>query len=126
LGEIVWQPGNRVYLDTNLFIYAVEEIVPYADQVKPLLQAADRGEIELVTSLLALTETLVMPYRKEDDVLVTTYRELFTRPHLGCLWRNSTPLSWSGQPDCAPRRTVCACPMPFPWQPQHWNDATVF
>lgn len=96
MGEIVWQPGNRVYLDTNLFIYAVEEIVPYADQVKPLTYWS-----QPIGSCLHV-------------------------PHLGCLWRNSTPLSWSGQPDCAPRRTVCACPMPFTWQPQHWNDATVF
>jgi predicted nucleic acid-binding protein len=45
LGEIAWQRGNRIYLDTNLFIYAVEAIAPYAEQVKPLFEAADRGEI---------------------------------------------------------------------------------
>lgn len=85
MGEIVWQPGNRVYLDTNLFIYAVKEIVPYAEQVRPLLQAADWGEIRLVTSLLALAETLVMPCHKGDDALIATYRELFTRPPPGLL-----------------------------------------
>jgi len=85
LGEITWQPGSRIYLDTNLFIYAVEEIAPYAEQVRPLLQAADRGEITLVTSLLALAETLVLPCRKGDDALITTYRELFTRPPSGLL-----------------------------------------
>ena len=83
MGEVTWQAGNRVYLDTNLFIYAVEEIAPYAEQVKPLFEAADRGEIGLVTSLLALAETLVMPYRKADDALITTYQELFTRPPPG-------------------------------------------
>jgi predicted nucleic acid-binding protein len=83
LGEITWQAGSRVYLDTNLFIYVVEEILPYAEQVRPLLQAADQGEIRLVTSLLALAEALVMPCRKGDDVLIATYRELFTRPPPG-------------------------------------------
>ena len=83
MGDLTWLPGNRIYLDTNLFIYAVEEIAPYAGQVRPLLQAADRGEVVLVTSLLALAETLVMPFRKRDDVLASTYRELFVRPPTG-------------------------------------------
>jgi hypothetical protein len=53
-----------------LFIYVVEEILPFAEQVRPLLQAADRGEIQLVTSLLALAETLVKPCRTQDDWLI--------------------------------------------------------
>lgn len=85
MGELTWQTGNYVYLDTNLFIYAVEEIMPYAEQVRPFLRAADQGEIWLVTSLLSLAETLVMPYRKGDDVLITAYRELFTHPPSGLL-----------------------------------------
>lgn len=83
MGEIAWQPGNRVYLDTNLFIYAIEEVAPFAMQVRPLFQAADRGEVTLVTSLLALAEALVMPYRKGNDVLITNYRELLTHPPSG-------------------------------------------
>ena len=78
MGELTWQTGNHIYLDTNLFIYAVEEIMPYAEQVRPLLQAADQGEIGLVTSLLSLAETLVMPFRKGDGLLITAYRELFS------------------------------------------------
>jgi len=83
LGELECLPGNRIYLDTNLFIYAVEEIAPYAEQIRPLLQAADREEVVLVTSLLALAETLVMPFRNRDDVLADTCRELFVRPPTG-------------------------------------------
>jgi predicted nucleic acid-binding protein len=85
LGEIAWQTSNRIYLDTNLFIYAVEAIEPYGQLVRPLFEAADGGEIRLVTSSLALAETLVMPYRKRDDVLIAAYRELFTRPPTGLL-----------------------------------------
>ena len=48
MGEISWLPGNHIYLDTNLFIYAVEAIVPYSEQVRELFQAADRGNIKLV------------------------------------------------------------------------------
>ena len=41
------------------------------------------GEIQLVTSLLALAETLVTPHRNQDDELIATYRELFTQPPAG-------------------------------------------
>jgi predicted nucleic acid-binding protein len=85
MGGIAWKPGDRVYLDTNLFIYAIEEIAPFAEQVRSLFQAADRGEVQLVTSLLALAETLVMPYRREDDLLIATYQRLFTHPPFGLL-----------------------------------------
>jgi predicted nucleic acid-binding protein len=80
---LTWEPGERIYLDTNLFIYAVEAISPYAHAIWPLLRAADLGEIQLVTSLLALAETLVLPSRNEDDQLISTYRELFTQPPAG-------------------------------------------
>jgi predicted nucleic acid-binding protein len=85
LGEPSWRSGNRFYLDTNLFIYAIEDISPFAEQIRPLLQAADRGEIQLVTSLLALAETLVMPFRTQDDWLIAKYRRLFTQPPTGLL-----------------------------------------
>jgi predicted nucleic acid-binding protein len=76
-----WESGERLYVDTNLFIYAVEEVAPFASQVKPLLQAADAGTVTLVTSLLTLAETLVMPYRLENKDLISAYRNLFTTPH---------------------------------------------
>lgn len=83
MGQIGWQSGQRIYLDTNLFIYAVENIAPFASQASALFDAADQGEIVLVASLLTLAETLVMPFRAQDDVLAATYRELFTWPPPG-------------------------------------------
>lgn len=83
MGQVAWQSGQRIYRDANLFIYAVEQVDPFAPRVGALFQAADQGEIVLVTSLLTLAETLVMPYRRADDVLVATYRELFTWPPPG-------------------------------------------
>lgn len=73
MGTLEWQPGDRIYVDTNLFIYAVEQVMPFAPQVQPLLQAADQGVVKLVTSLLTLAETLVMPYRQENDMLISAY-----------------------------------------------------
>jgi predicted nucleic acid-binding protein len=68
-----------------LFIYAVEDVSPFAEQVRPLLQAADRGEIQLVTSLLALAATLVKPFRTQDEWLTAKYRRLFAQPPAGLL-----------------------------------------
>ncbi len=83
MGALEWQSGDRIYLDTNLFIYAIEQVMPFAPQVQPLFQAADQGTVMLVTSLLTLAETLVMPYRREDEKLVSVYRELLTLPPSG-------------------------------------------
>ena len=83
MGGLTWQPGQRIYLDANLFVYAVEQVSPFALGVEGLFHAADQGEVTLVTSLLTLPETLVMPYRKADDILVMMYHELFTLPPPG-------------------------------------------
>lgn len=81
MGALTWQQGQRLYVDTNLFIYAVEEVMPFAPQVQSLFQAADEGSVTLVTSLLTLAEVLVRPYRVGNDDLVSTYRDLLTLPH---------------------------------------------
>lgn len=83
MGTLTWQPGDRLYVDTNLFIYAVEQVMPFAPQVQTLLHAADQGDVTLVTSLLTLAETLVMPYRQKNGRLISAYRELFTFPPSG-------------------------------------------
>ena len=77
MGTLTWQPGDRLYVDTNLFIYAVEQVMPFAPQVQTLLHAADQGDVTLVTSLLTLAETLVMPYRQKNGRLISAYRELW-------------------------------------------------
>lgn len=37
--------------------------------VRPFFEAADRGEFQIVTSILTLTEVLVHPLRRGDHVL---------------------------------------------------------
>jgi len=112
VGAVAWQPGDRVYVDTNLFVYVVEQIKPFASQVQPLFLAADQGEIILITSLLALAETLVMPCRKKDDVLIRTYRDLFSLPSSGLL---VVPLSASILEDAARlRATISSLHLPDP------------
>jgi predicted nucleic acid-binding protein len=94
LGELGWRSGDRVYLDTNLFIYAIEEIPPYAELVRPLLLAADRDELTLVTSILALAETLIVP---EKTSLSSSTANCLPVRHRGFTLPPSALPSWSQQ-----------------------------
>lgn len=68
--------GNRVYLDTNLFIYALEGFPQYADRISKLFAAIDRGVLSAVTSELTLAESLVKPFMDNDLHRQTLYQEV--------------------------------------------------
>ena len=53
--------GTSVYLDTNVWIYAIEGYPAYAGILKALLQRIDQKTLLAVTSDLALAEVLVKP-----------------------------------------------------------------
>lgn len=55
--------GRRLYLDANVFIYALNGFPPYAAVLVELLGAVDRGAVTAVTSELTLAEVLVIPFR---------------------------------------------------------------
>ncbi len=44
--------------------------------VRPFFAAVDRGEIKIVTSVLTLTEVLVLPLRLKDQRLVDRYTRI--------------------------------------------------
>jgi predicted nucleic acid-binding protein len=71
--------GSPVAIDTAIVIYFIERHERYADVVLPLFEAADRGELELVTSGVTLMEVLVAPYRAGDAGLAERYEALLTR-----------------------------------------------
>jgi predicted nucleic acid-binding protein len=68
--------GRTVYLDTNIFIYAVEGYEPEQGFVRELFTAMDRDEIAAVTSEFTLAELLVKPFELGRDDVATTYIEL--------------------------------------------------
>jgi predicted nucleic acid-binding protein len=67
-----------VYLDTNAIIYSVEKIAPYDGLLLPMWAAARAGTFTVVSSELALLETLVKPFQIGDTVLEGLYRALLT------------------------------------------------
>jgi predicted nucleic acid-binding protein len=52
---------GRIYLDTNIFIYALEGYPVFRAVLTTLFDALDRGELMAVTSELTLAEVLVKP-----------------------------------------------------------------
>ncbi|MDY6805143.1 MAG: type II toxin-antitoxin system VapC family toxin [Cyanobacteriota bacterium] len=53
--------GTKVYLDTNIFIYAVEGYAQFKAELNELFEAFDEGNLKAVTSELTLAEVLVKP-----------------------------------------------------------------
>lgn len=53
--------SGRIYLDTNIFIYALEGYPAFRPALTALFEAFDRREVAAVTSELTLAEALVKP-----------------------------------------------------------------
>jgi predicted nucleic acid-binding protein len=69
VGLILERIGNRrVYLDTNIFIYALED-TSFTPLLADLFTAIDDYKLEAVTSELSLAETLVKPIRERNIAL---------------------------------------------------------
>jgi predicted nucleic acid-binding protein len=71
-----------VYTDTDILIYSVETHAVYWSVLQPLWQAARAGSLSIVSSELALMETLIGPMRAGDRVLLTAYEQVFQAPEM--------------------------------------------
>jgi predicted nucleic acid-binding protein len=71
--------GGPVALDTQAFIYFIEEDEHFLALVKPLFEAIDHGSIAAATSGLTLMEVLVVPYRTGNLALAERYEALLTQ-----------------------------------------------
>ncbi len=56
--------GRRIYLDTNVFIYALNGFPTYVPVLKELFDAIESGGVSATTSELTLAEILVVPFRR--------------------------------------------------------------
>ncbi|MGI8772350.1 MAG: type II toxin-antitoxin system VapC family toxin [Acidobacteriaceae bacterium] len=66
-------------LDTAPLIYFIEKHATYLPLVQPFFEAADRGDLQIVTSTLTLTEVLTHPYRHGNDNLAQQYSRILLR-----------------------------------------------
>jgi predicted nucleic acid-binding protein len=53
--------GKKLYLDANVFIYALEALTPWKEAAQSVLRAVDSGACSAVTSELTLAECLTRP-----------------------------------------------------------------
>jgi predicted nucleic acid-binding protein len=67
--------GRKVYLDANVFIYALEEFAQYVDLCRVILQGIERNELRACTSELTLAETLARPIRENRLDLAQVYEQ---------------------------------------------------
>ena len=57
---------SRLFLDTSPVIYYVERHPKYFALVQPIFRRLSRGEFEVVTSPVTLSETLMFPIRNKN------------------------------------------------------------
>jgi predicted nucleic acid-binding protein len=73
--------GQKLYLDTNTFIYALEHHADYAAILDLLLASIDAGNIRSFTSEITLAECLVKPFADGNTDLQGRYQAaLANRP----------------------------------------------
>lgn len=72
----------KVYVDTNAVIRGMERTDVGADEIGKLMDLAERGGLALVTSELTLSEVLVGPIKRGDDLLFEAYVEMLTHGSL--------------------------------------------
>ena len=73
--------GQRIYLDSNALIYAIEtDAATQPAAVRSLLQAVSSSEVQAFVSPIVRAEVLVQPLRSGNDRLAEIYRTMLARP----------------------------------------------
>jgi predicted nucleic acid-binding protein len=76
---------SRIFFDTNLFIYLLEDAGKRGEQVARLLERIILRRDELVTSALTLGEVLVKPLAAGDIAWADRYEKLLNTPGMSVL-----------------------------------------
>ncbi len=99
MGPLSRLRGTRTYLDTNIFIYAIEEVEPFVLPLRGLFHDIDEGRLAVVTSELALAEVLVRPLRDRNPALAADYETaLQKRPAVDVVAVRRDIRCWSSLP----------------------------
>jgi predicted nucleic acid-binding protein len=76
---------SRIFFDTNLFIYLMEDDGVLGQRVVSLLERISERRDEVITSTLTLAEVLVRPLSEGDMVLAEKYKQLLNSPGVSML-----------------------------------------
>ena len=77
--------GQLVYLDANVFIYALEDHPDFSRPARELFGALNAGTIRGLTSELTLAEVLVLPLRQNKHELVAAHEKLLSTKTIAAL-----------------------------------------
>jgi predicted nucleic acid-binding protein len=76
---------SKVFFDTNLFIYLLEDKGERGARVIELVQRLSERQDELLTSTLTLAEVLVKPLSMGDEAWADRYEKLMNTPGVSLL-----------------------------------------
>ncbi|HYL73062.1 MAG TPA: PIN domain-containing protein [Bryobacteraceae bacterium] len=76
---------SKVFFDTNLFIYLLEDKGERGAKVNALVQRLSERHDELLTSTLTLGEVLVKPLAANDEAWAGRYEALLNTPGVSLL-----------------------------------------
>lgn len=76
---------SRIFFDTNLFIYLLEDSGEHGARVSDLLQRMSDRRDELLTSTFTLAEVLVKPLSLGDIAWADRYEKLLNTPGVSLL-----------------------------------------
>jgi len=68
-------PSGVIYLDSVVLIYAVEQYRKYSGITRPVWEAAKARVVDIVSSELALLETMAAPLKNSNKALQTAYEK---------------------------------------------------
>lgn len=73
---------SRIFFDSNLFIYLLEDETGRGRRVQEILERMEQRGDRLLTSTLTVGEVLVRPLLSANPDLVTAYDALFRSPDI--------------------------------------------
>ncbi len=73
---------SRIFWDTMLFVYLLEENDRYGERVARILERMQERGDELLTSALAVGEVLVAPYKQNAREAAEKVAEFFASPYV--------------------------------------------
>jgi predicted nucleic acid-binding protein len=77
VATIDFQAQDRVYVDSNIWIYLVESNPPYVDAAKRMFHLLQTSGATPVTSELTFAGCIWKPSQNNDDALLEVYSDLF-------------------------------------------------
>ncbi|HLP46899.1 MAG TPA: PIN domain-containing protein [Candidatus Kapabacteria bacterium] len=69
--------GNLIGVDTSIFIYFIEGNPTYSKFTNDFFLKNQKGEFNIITSVITLLEVLILPYRNSRDDLIKEYKAIF-------------------------------------------------